>query len=426
VSIALKHFQEEIPSVRKFDPRIPQALENVVLKATAKSPAQRYTSVEAMNEDLATALSPKRAHEARWAPHVDDDLGETRVMDALPNALRQVTATNPDETHEIPVKSVIDLPKKPDKNKKKKFSRKQKIWLTAGGLIAALLAILLIIIWPKGDVSVPDVSDMNAERARVQLENAKLEVGSEKTQHSNSVKKGYVIRTDPDHGTSVKSGSKVNLIVSSGVKKYTVQDYTGENYSDVADDLRSKGFKVRKSKRYSASGVAGTILDQSIAAGKKVNPKKTTIVLTVADNNSTDENSSSNSSSAKDSDDKSGDGNSSSFTLANLSQYNYQALLGYAQEHGINVKYSGDKTGLVASQSPSSGSNISEGDTVTVVFKATSQSTGESSNGTVVGNDNSVENGNATDETSSSSSNATTESSHSDTGGSSSSSSQPK
>ena len=37
VTIALKHFQEEIPSVRAFDPHIPQALENVVLRLQPKS-----------------------------------------------------------------------------------------------------------------------------------------------------------------------------------------------------------------------------------------------------------------------------------------------------------------------------------------------------------------------------------------------------
>lgn len=382
VSIALKHFQEEIPSVRKFDPRIPQALENVVLKATAKSPAQRYTTVEAMNEDLATALSPKRAHEARWAPHVDDDLGETRVMDALPNALRQETAADAQATQ--PLQAVKN---KPDNTKasaqkpaKKKMSRKKKLWLIGGGVVAALLVILMIIVWPKGDVSVPDVSDMNVARARTQLEDAKLTVGSEKTTHSSTVKKGYVIRTDPDHGTSVKSGSKVNLIVSSGVKKYTLDDYTGESYADVAADLRSKGFTVHKTTKVSASSTAGTILKQSIAAGKKVNAKRTTITLTVARAEDT-------------------------FALASLSQYNYQALMGYAKEHELNVKYSGDQTGLVSSQSPAMGTKMSAGDTITVVFASTSESQGSSSN--VDENSTSGENQGSTNKPDESSSSAT-------------------
>ena len=66
VSIALKHFREDIPSVRSTNPKIPQPLENVVLKATAKDPHERYANVKEMEKDLATSLDPKRANEARW------------------------------------------------------------------------------------------------------------------------------------------------------------------------------------------------------------------------------------------------------------------------------------------------------------------------------------------------------------------------
>ena len=54
VSIALKHLQAETPSVRDFDASIPQSLENVILKATAKNADHRYQSVEEMEEDLET------------------------------------------------------------------------------------------------------------------------------------------------------------------------------------------------------------------------------------------------------------------------------------------------------------------------------------------------------------------------------------
>lgn len=63
VSIALKHLQTETPSVREFDASIPQSLENVVLKATAKNPIHRYSSVEEMEDDLQTVLSSNRVNE---------------------------------------------------------------------------------------------------------------------------------------------------------------------------------------------------------------------------------------------------------------------------------------------------------------------------------------------------------------------------
>lgn len=80
VSIALKHFREEIPSVREQNKEIPQALENVIIKATAKEPAERYSSVNEMAADLKTVLDPQRANEPRLKIQQDDN-GETKVLD---------------------------------------------------------------------------------------------------------------------------------------------------------------------------------------------------------------------------------------------------------------------------------------------------------------------------------------------------------
>lgn len=66
VSIAIKHSQEAIPSVRDFDPRIPQAMENVVLRATAKDPNDRYATVDQLADDLNTSLDRSRANEPRF------------------------------------------------------------------------------------------------------------------------------------------------------------------------------------------------------------------------------------------------------------------------------------------------------------------------------------------------------------------------
>ena len=66
VTIALKHFQEEVPSLRLYDQNLPQSLENVVLRATAKETADRYQSADEMRHDLDTVLSTDRLNEPRW------------------------------------------------------------------------------------------------------------------------------------------------------------------------------------------------------------------------------------------------------------------------------------------------------------------------------------------------------------------------
>lgn len=81
VSIALKHFQESLPSVKDFDHRIPQPLENVVLKATAKETVDRYRTVQEMASDLATSLTPQRINEPKFVPA--SMMEKTKVLEPI-------------------------------------------------------------------------------------------------------------------------------------------------------------------------------------------------------------------------------------------------------------------------------------------------------------------------------------------------------
>ena len=73
ISIALKHLQSETPSPKRWNPDIPQSVENIILKATAKDSFYRYESVDAMWEDIRTALDPSRINEAPFVIPEDHD-----------------------------------------------------------------------------------------------------------------------------------------------------------------------------------------------------------------------------------------------------------------------------------------------------------------------------------------------------------------
>ena len=82
VEIALKHLKEPLPSIRKTNPSIPQSIENVIIKATAKNPKNRYTDARMMHEDLKTALDDSRKDEKRYVyPYPENDLEETKALD---------------------------------------------------------------------------------------------------------------------------------------------------------------------------------------------------------------------------------------------------------------------------------------------------------------------------------------------------------
>ena len=92
VEIALKHLKEPLPSVRKFNSSIPQSIENVIIKATAKNPKNRYTDARAMHEDLKTALDESRQNEKRYVyPYPENDLEETKVLDKELEPLKKET-----------------------------------------------------------------------------------------------------------------------------------------------------------------------------------------------------------------------------------------------------------------------------------------------------------------------------------------------
>ena len=81
VEIAIKQMKEPLPSICKYNPSIPQSVENVVLKAAAKNPQNRYNSALEMHEDLKTVLSEERLSEKRFVyKYPEQDLDETKTI----------------------------------------------------------------------------------------------------------------------------------------------------------------------------------------------------------------------------------------------------------------------------------------------------------------------------------------------------------
>lgn len=340
VSIALKHFQADMPSVRSFDPRIPQAMENVVLKATAKNPLNRYTSADAMASDLKTSLSPARAHEAKYVVPTDDDLDETKV---IPNTAESATT----ETSPAPTQKDAATPaKKPSRRAK----LKRRLPFILAGIAAALIIGFIVVAFAGGrsDVAVPDLRGMTTAQADNALDNANLKLGTIKHASSAKVAKNRIIRSDPRQATSVKKDSKVNIVLSKGAAKYTLADYTGDQYKDTAKKLRKAGFTVRQVKTASETAAKGEILKQDYAAGKRVVPANTTITFTVSTG-------------------------SNEFQLEDMVGGNFSlaAARTYAKQVGLNLTvsegYSADvPKGNVMRQNPAGGAMVKRGDTVAI------------------------------------------------------------
>ncbi|MEE1132183.1 MAG: Stk1 family PASTA domain-containing Ser/Thr kinase, partial [Caryophanon sp.] len=195
VAIALKHLQEETPSVRAKYSYIPQSVENVVLKATAKDPLHRYNSVEEMEQDLMTVLSPERLQEKKFELPLDDDA--TKAMPVIKPIFPKVDETlakrgaaiidDEDDDDVIlvaPTKPLLDKQERVQDEpppKKKKSRSPLVIGLIVGCLaFIALLIFLLPSMMMPAKVAVPDVLNLPVEEAMELLEEQGFTIGEER------------------------------------------------------------------------------------------------------------------------------------------------------------------------------------------------------------------------------------------------------
>jgi len=285
VSIALKHLQAETPSVRAFDATIPQSLENVVLKATAKDASHRYSTVEEMQEDLETVLSPNRINEPKFVIPVDDD-----VTKAIPIIKESVVRKDEDLTKTRAIEPITQLKPKPEVKKPVETSapvKKKKKWpIYVAGLVIAAIAILLFLIFatdvfsPKR-IPIPSVTNLTIEEATKKLEAEGFIVGEHQERFDENVEKDKVIETDPSEGTERVEGTEVDLVVSLGVEMTKVDDYRGQQISQVESMLKDKFLESQISFVHSTAP-EGQIIEQEPQPQEEVIAKDTSMKFTVS------------------------------------------------------------------------------------------------------------------------------------------------
>lgn len=289
VTIALQHFQKPLPSIREENKNVPQALENIVIKATAKKLSDRYKSVAEMYVDLSSCLSFERRNEKKL---VFDDTAkaDTKTLpkvNVVPKPTPLPTADpRPSTQEEVSSDTGSRMAPLSPKNKpQRRLRTRYKVLFVAIALVLAAFAFLLYM--SPANKTVPNVSGKTVAEARAIIENQSLQVGEEKEEYSDSVAEGYIIRTNPTAGSQKKEQSKIDLVVSKGPNSFDMPDYVGMSREEAEADLKNT-YKL-SSKQISIEEVetndveAGIVLEQSPAAGEKyqMNSKKK-IVLKIS------------------------------------------------------------------------------------------------------------------------------------------------
>ena len=227
VEIAFKHIKNDIPSIRESNPSIPQSIENIVLKATAKNPKNRYNSAKEMHDDLLSALNEDRINEPRIGFKYPEHDGEITKEEILPTGEEEKKKPELIEEEEETSKSSIVL------------------WILSGIFIIIILALVgVFLIYPSmakvPDVVIPNVTKMTVIEAEQALKKLGFEVAT-KIEYvgDDEIEKGLVVKTSPSIGRTVKKGTEIILYESTGKVAYVIENYVGKNYIEVKTILEN-------------------------------------------------------------------------------------------------------------------------------------------------------------------------------------------
>jgi eukaryotic-like serine/threonine-protein kinase len=269
VAIAYQHVRENPIPPSRVDPDVPAWADAIVLKAMAKSPADRYQTAADMRADLQRAASgmPVAA-----AP-------PTRV-DMYPNTQRMNTDPMTGRTSAIPPVADYEYAGGGYDRGRSGGGRRWIPWVL--GLVLVLGVVIGVAYYLLGGskgTSVPLVDGQPVATAQREIAAQGLR-STVVDQASGSVQKGYVVSSNPPQGNNVAANTLVTLYVSKGAAPVTVPDVEGKQANTAQTTLQSDGFQVSVQQDTTSTEPSGTVVNQSPVGGTNVPPgSKVTIFV---------------------------------------------------------------------------------------------------------------------------------------------------
>ena len=282
VEIALKHLKEPLPSIREEIPNIPNSIENIIKKATAKNIKNRYADAREMHEDLLTCLDDSRKNEPPYQfKYSENNYDDTKMVKIIkePDAKAK---KQKEGSEEVIAKQIT-----PEELKKQ---NKLVVLLAAifTGLVVVITSIVVLIPLITGgkELKVPDVTNMSVTKAIDELQNAGFKVSDEQQEISSTdIDEGNIVKTNPAAGSKRTKGTSITLYVSVGDTKITIENYKDKNYLEIKGALEALGLRVvveKKEVDENSNIKDGQIIEQSVAEGEKLSVGET-ITLYIPD-----------------------------------------------------------------------------------------------------------------------------------------------
>lgn len=285
ISVALKHLQEHFDEPRTVNPMIPQSVENIILKSMRKNPAERYQSAKEMLHDLETCLLPERKSESKLAFIDDEDEDSTRIIPAIRPSHSSSPASGSSKLTRDAGGSSDPQWKEP---KKKGGGKPAALWIT---LTLIVLIAMAGVAWyvnslvTVAEVKVPNVLNLEEQKALDMLSEAGIEVGTIAREYKEGVNEGIVYEQSKPEGTMVKEGSVLDLKISTAKPLSRMPDLSNLTYDEALKALEDLGVddsRVTKTEENNDDIETGKVFEQMPAVDTEFDAASINVVLKVS------------------------------------------------------------------------------------------------------------------------------------------------
>jgi beta-lactam-binding protein with PASTA domain/tRNA A-37 threonylcarbamoyl transferase component Bud32 len=257
IAIIYQHVRENPVPPSQVDPEIPPWADAIVLKAMAKSPADRYQSAAEMRAGIERAMSG------------------TPVSPSPPGMLRHTQRTGGPTMVAPPASAIPGGEHGAGEEPPGGGRQRAVLWGLLGvAVLAAVIAVAYLLLAGGGagkKYAVPQVTGLTYEQASQKIVAGHLQA-RRIDQASQSVHRGHVIGTSPQGGAMVAASSVVKVFVSAGQQQVSVPDVVGEDVGAARTKLTDAGLNPVVKTDTASTAPASTVARQDPAGGTKVNP----------------------------------------------------------------------------------------------------------------------------------------------------------
>jgi len=331
VAVAIKHIQEEMPSPREFVPEIPVSVEQIIFKATQKSPDRRYQTMGELTVDLKHSLiSPDENFvkmstvDANAATKLISEEDIAQIKDRTSNiSITEELTSGRERDVDMPDISRSEVSKKKEARPVKEEEdyddddldpKMEKLTAILAIVAAVIIALILLALLGRffglfgksgNGTDVTDQEVQNVENTTQETENTDdqvlminvvgqniddvkatlnaMNLGTRvTTEESDTYDVDTVISQSVAEGQSVEKYTTIELVVSSGIKGYDVPNVEGSSVDDAVALLEQNGFVVAKDYANSDTVQKDYVISQSPTPSSK-SPKGATITIVISE-----------------------------------------------------------------------------------------------------------------------------------------------